>query len=411
MYRSTVLSRSARTSLLVALFSLLLLIGTSVVSATAAATTTSRAQEEQEKVGLWEGFPPPRSLQEDNVEAITTTNSNATDVPLLEDSNATAVEDEDHDGNSTAVEGEDHDDHAEEDDHDDHAEEEDDHDHEEDSSTTTNSELAEEGSASKPWGEVIVAALLINLITLVGVLFLSGEFVAKRVFQNEDIASSTYYHTFTHNIIPSFACGALLATTVFLVLPEALYLITAHFTTSETASAAAVGDDDHAGHDHRFLQEAAEEEEHEDPDVLATWRFGTCIICGFLLPVLTSALFPHRHDHAAAEQDGVVEGAGNETDQLTKKDDVIKNDNDTLEEQAEVKPPKSAVSESDDISDVVVRNESGKLVPRAIDWPLAASIMAGDFFHNFAGTYQRNYPPSLPVLGLLPNAPMVPSRW
>jgi hypothetical protein len=46
----------------------------------------------------------------------------------------------------------------------------------------------------------------------------------------------------------------------------------------------------------------------------------------------------------------------------------------------------SFASASDTMSDLVVKN-GAETLPLAIDWPLAASIMAGDFFHNFAGTY------------------------
>jgi len=146
---------------------------------------------------------------------------------------------------------------------------------------------------------VIVAALVINLITLIVVVFLSREFVAKHIFK-KDIATSSYYRTFTNNIVPSFACGALLATTVFLVLPEALSLMTAHYAEG-SSSATEIHDDGHSSHRHRFLQDDHEDHEGHGDESSAVWRFGTCIIGGFLIPVLTSAIFPHRHYDESVE--------------------------------------------------------------------------------------------------------------
>jgi hypothetical protein len=286
------------------------------------------------------------------------------------DRNLQVVADEVLQGNETEVD--DHTDLQHEDDNDDH----DDHsggDTVEDASST--SEFIEEDH-SKPWGDVIVAALVINLATLTGVAFLSGEFVAKYFFTN-DISRTSFYKEFTNNIVPSFACGALLATTVFLVLPEALYLITAHFTSTSSESHAETDD----AHDHRFLQE------EKDADGQAVWRFGTCVICGFLLPVLTSALFPHSHSADAETLEGDHVDSS-ETDRLKKVDD----ESEVPEEPSAPKPSagdtaKSPASVSQTESDVVVNNGAQKLpLPLAIDWPLAVSILAGDFFHNFAGT-------------------------
>jgi hypothetical protein len=277
--------------------------------------------------------------------------------------------------NDTSIVEEDAHDHEDDHDHD--------HDHEE---TTSESNLLQDGTAtSKPWGEAILASFLINVVTLVGVFFLSGEFVAKRVFKR-DIAQSPYYHAFTRNVIPSFACGALLATTLFLVLPEALHLISAHF----------MGDE--ASHGHR---RSLEEEDHNG-EAQATWRFGACVITGFLLPILTDTFFPQHHKPIGSLEDKQEGGkdkdsrrAENETEHLREipgdgsvgdephneiTSDVLPSDNKVTCDYTN----KSVASEEDDADVVVVVGD--KVLRHSIDWSLTLSIFAGDFFHNFAGT-------------------------
>jgi hypothetical protein len=299
-------------------------------------------------------------------------------------------EDEHHDDEH---EDEHHDDEHEDEHHDDEHEDEhhdDEHDDEHDHGSEASSSFLDDHddhSSDKPWGEVIVASILINLVTLSGVIFVTGEMVAKHVFKR-DVAHSKFYHAFTHNIIPSFACGALLATTVFLVLPESLYLITAHF---------AGGEEGHEGH--RFM----EEEDHDDHggDGEAVWRFGACIIAGFLLPVMTSMMFPHSHK--AIEDDSHASPGTitlEETDKLRGVPEDVAVEEGIPEEKAGALSASNATKNqlvkktsnmtadsagSSDGSDVGGTNKD-KTLPHAIDYSLAASIMAGDFFHNFAGT-------------------------
>lgn len=170
-----------------------------------------------------------------------------------------------------------------------------------------------------------------------------------------------------------------MATTVFLVLPEALYLISEHFEEGS-------GHEDHDDHEihendgiNRFLRNL-EEEDHEDHDdhagAEAVWRFGTCILAGFLLPILTASFFPnHVHESTDASS---IERTVEETETLQQQKGNG-NENDISEE-----PPTATVKSAtltDKESDGSIGEESQ---PSAIDWPLASSIMAGDFFHNFA---------------------------
>jgi hypothetical protein len=141
----------------------------------------------------------------------------------------------------------------------------------------------------KPWGEVLVTSLLINLVSLVGLVFVVVGVATKKWFKKRSANSQNVFDwKFTTNMIPSFACGALLATTCFLIVPEALEMIH-HFV--EEKLEAEEGDHD----EHRWLEEE-EEEEHGDTDAPTAWRFGTSFVCGFLLPVLSSLVFPHHHE-------------------------------------------------------------------------------------------------------------------
>jgi len=168
-------------------------------------------------------------------------------------------------------------------------------------SSSLANEEQEESHPNKPWGAVVGATLLVNTITLIGVIFLAP--IMTKAYQNQtffqllkDMYSSTKVdivpfrdprrHDLFNMALTSFACGALLATAVFLIVPEALILINAGDEGEE---------DDHSGHDHRLLQE--DEGEHEGHDHgNKTWVFGTCVLAGFLFPWVVSSFFPHHHD-------------------------------------------------------------------------------------------------------------------
>jgi hypothetical protein len=146
----------------------------------------------------------------------------------------------------------------------------------------------------KPWGQVIGATLLVNIITLIGVVFLVPTLATavkdKTACQSlKDLASTK--HVLWEDTperkmfdigMTSFACGALLATTVFLIIPEAISLVN---------SGAGDPEDPHAGHGHRMLQEDEEEGGTE------SWVFGACVLGGFLLPMFLASFFPHHHVH------------------------------------------------------------------------------------------------------------------
>jgi Predicted divalent heavy-metal cations transporter len=216
---------------------------------------------------------------------------------------------------------------------------------------------------SKPWGAMIGFTLVVNLATLSGVVFLipmisrNARKWVKSFFWNKAIPSPDSPNeapvseppktseedehiggNFIDISIPSFAGGALIATAVFLVIPESLYLIQSHLTADEE------------GDVHRLLRvlEEVTEEGHDDhegeiiPD--AIWRFGASLIGGFMLPMLLDVLFPRNKKHydgdKCAEQEHFDE---------------------------DIEHPKKDKVET-----------SNK-----INYGLAASIILGDAFHNF----------------------------
>jgi zinc transporter ZupT len=178
-----------------------------------------------------------------------------------------------------------------------------------------------------------------------------------------------------------FACGALLATTFFLILPESLALIQADFLG-----------DGHDGHNHRELQE---EDDHSGEGA-ATWRFGTAILGGFLIPVVSHVLFPHQelHDHPFHHQ-------GKANDENTTLDDAVtpppeqSNTDGKQSSSGSTESPINNDANSEKLDDNLSSDEEKQTKANdksesrtcgvSITNPsLVASIFLGDFFHNFA---------------------------
>ena len=229
-------------------------------------------------------------------------------------------------------------------------------------------ETDEEHHHDKKWGEVIGLTLIVNLATLSGVLFfiplLSRKARAwvksvcwsdavptpelpKDAAQDDDIARKT--HTLDL-IVPSFASGALLATAVFLIIPEALVLINTY-----------VGNHGEEGdeHDHehiRILQTddnmGAHDEHEGEISPKAIWRFGASLLAGFLLPLLIEAIaasFRHK--------DG---------DQCTTNTTTTTTNEQSFQDDVEAKSNNTSIP-----------------ITRHIKWGLVTTIIVGDAFHNF----------------------------
>ena len=215
----------------------------------------------------------------------------------------------------------------------------------------------------KPWGAVIGFSLLINLATLSGVLFFipvlsrKARAWAKAACWNQAVPEQPQDNGANPNannesdeskkeggshlievIIPSFASGALLATAVFLVIPEALFLIQSHLTEHEDEDA----------------HEGETEEEHDEHsgefETGAIWRFGTALLSGFLIPLVLDSIFPRNKEHFA----------GDECEQFH---DHPHEHGDDVEAEVPKPVPVAAV--------------------RKVNYGLALSILLGDAFHNF----------------------------
>jgi len=188
-------------------------------------------------------------------------------------------------------EGEEHHDDEEEEHHDDEEHYEGDgHDHEnEEFTTTTVSSSSASSFSEKPWGQAIGFSLLVNIATLTGLLvliptLLAGAFCSQWTRPTKENSERTHY--ILHIIIPSFACGALLATTVFLLLPEAMLLM-----------ATATGAFDHGNHRRRRDLQG----EVENGESVLAWKFGTSLLGGYLIPVILGSIFPHEHQEDVPE--------------------------------------------------------------------------------------------------------------
>eukprot|EP00978_Attheya_sp_CCMP212_P020579 scaffold59092_cov50-Attheya_sp.AAC.4 len=308
---------------------------------------------------------------------------------------------EDHDEGE-----EDH--HDEEDEHDEHDEEdhdEEDH-HDEHDEFGVNSVLDahddHDDDKDTPWTAVILATLLVNCAALVGLIILIPSIGRAHLFclpwrtvrsTTEDIARAErkkFIRTHILDIgIPSFACGALMAAAVFLIIPESLTLITqaaekGHDEHEEE------GHDEHEGEGHRRYLEEDEHDEHEGEGE-GVWKFGVAILAGLC------------HEEDSDCELCTLTDNGNKD----KEDDIELNkvqDSDMCSDQfhdlhASSSPTKavvaSAILVTDDLDSNHDHSKAGTEHTHVhhhhdvktrgpINYRLCASILLGDSFHNFA---------------------------
>ena len=233
---------------------------------------------------------------------------------------------------------------------------------------------------SKPWGVVFLATILVNLSTLSGLLLLIIPTIRKGVLTKASTDSNSH-GKLIDIVIPSFAIGALMATAVFLVLPEALHLI-------EGSHAPGNDGEDHSGHDHRFLQDEHDGHGDNEGDVFAKWGCG--ILGGFLLPAFLSLFFRGQSVHADVS---AIESEVDDCESCMEKDrgdliavaagsDSSESVHDADEEVASV-PGDSSL-----FSNQVVLEEAGEpisvQIKTLIDYRLAVAVIVGDFFCNLA---------------------------
>eukprot|EP00559_Dactyliosolen_fragilissimus_P002885 CAMPEP_0184860460 /NCGR_PEP_ID=MMETSP0580-20130426/5350_1 /TAXON_ID=1118495 /ORGANISM="Dactyliosolen fragilissimus" /LENGTH=566 /DNA_ID=CAMNT_0027357577 /DNA_START=77 /DNA_END=1777 /DNA_ORIENTATION=- len=310
-----------------------------------------------------------------------------------------------------------HDDGEEHDSHDD--KEHDSHDGEEHDSHDDESH-----EKSKPWVKVIVSCLIVNLVTFAGSVFFFPSLVSskdcnlvkvftKKNFKGDkhckskistkadtDAPKSLFWNKKVLDIsLLSFGIGALMATSVFLLIPETLHLIPSTKKIQQGG-----------GHDHRFLSENPEEESHGDESVTAA-KFGCAFLGGILLPHLVSILFPtHQHfDRGDTEdEECVCETETIEADVEIKEENTRVSDDNTsmssnflvqalpffktketppadenLEEASEADNQES-ISTTRDMKEEAVSNIAEVNVSKPINYQLVYSVIIGDFLHNIS---------------------------
>jgi zinc transporter ZupT len=242
----------------------------------------------------------------------------------------------------------------------------------------------------KPWGDVIAGSLIIMLVTFSGVVLTSsvGCFNRMRGTSKDDVSS---FYSMMHRIaIPSFAGGALLATVVFLLIPEAFELL-AH---------AAEEEEDHS--DEVYVEGEEDHDEHEEEGG-AQWRFGLALLCGFLFPILIGTIFPSPDTSACeqcfdskAEEESASSQSAVEEDQAdpegvtrTGPPPVLAHHNEKKagDDSEAVVVKDHSHSQSQKVDESLAKEDTATTFEHhqgsTINWGLATSILLGDGFHNF----------------------------
>ena len=259
------------------------------------------------------------------------------------------------------------------------------------------STVANESKANgEPWGAVVGATLLVNVATFSGVLILAIPAMYRGVlkYRNIPVQSSPAAHgkgRFFDIVIPGFAVGALVATAVFLVLPESIKYIAGEASDSHS---------DHSGHDRRYLQEDAHAGEGS-----AAAKFGCSVLGGFLLPFVLAIIFHHpdqgedegiqaRKDNAAVlDEEEDCETCNDKPDLETGIDATVRvvDPQDSQRSSLIIQKIEDATPQEMCTCDVCEEEEANNeneleaIVTKSfVNKGLCASILLGDSFHNFA---------------------------
>ena len=289
-----------------------------------------------------------------------------------------------------------------------------------------------DANSSTPWGPALGAAVTVQLTTLSGIVIIAASIMYRRIYvKTEDSKQfSNLIWTLQHLVVPSFAVGALLATAVFLIIPEALNLLKGGEAHSEEehrlrrrlvvmmVRSLVEGnetDHDHEGEEHSDEEHAEEEHAEEEAgsansESQVSWKFGAAFLGGFIFPILLGVIFPEPEVlQAQLDAEEITE---EETKTLTNKEQGISAQNANREDGREVSTEENpnvsaeepisedgrATMASNETKDVttttdgkVVNSKSiivtAKEIPSVVQTrniPLAGSILIGDFFHNLA---------------------------
>ena len=186
----------------------------------------------------------------------------------------------------------------------------------------------------KPWGKVMLACILTNIVALVGVVILGGRAVGLKMLVGDGHDAATGLSaSILQSASAAFCAGALLAAAVFIMFFEASHLIQAGAPSGSSES-------------------------------LITFYWGTAIILGFIVtPVLQFFLLIQRGEE--------VGGAGHGKDAHM----------DSPAHSCQVAAPPQAIADEQ-----VHKGSSKNTAVGArsfVSDSLVLGILLGDFFHNF----------------------------
>mmetsp|Transcript_17092 Transcript_17092/g.37388 ORF Transcript_17092/g.37388 Transcript_17092/m.37388 type:complete len:318 (+) Transcript_17092:575-1528(+) len=180
-----------------------------------------------------------------------------------------------------------------------------------------------------------------------------------------------------------FACGALLATTFFILFPESYNIVSGEFGGG--------GHGNHGREDRRILEEHG----NEHSEGAATWRWGSAIMGGFWIPLFLHACFPHDHDHNhGSNSKGIRDNTGtsnsnsnsNGTSNGNEPDctDAHHREGDTTENNTKTNTKTNTTSTTHADADVDADDFVTLCgVIRLKNVPLFVSYNLGEIFHNF----------------------------
>jgi zinc transporter ZupT len=291
----------------------------------------------------------------------------------------------------------------------------------EDVSNHTDDSLTEsdESNSSTPWGPAIGAAITVQLTTLSGIIIIATSLMYRRYnAKSEDSKQFTnLVWTLQYLVVPSFAVGALLATAVFLIIPEAFHLLQ--------------GEEAHSEEEHRLRRKMAvimirslvegnetAYEQHTEESTSGSvnsenqvaWKFGAAFLAGFIFPILLGLIFPepevlqaqldaedvHEDEtkKLTKEEQGITLDMTNAEDgQEANTDDVvnISSNEEPISEDGKAtmgsngtKDMTTTTSGNDRKSSPIVSATEIPSIVKTKNIPLAGSILIGDFFHNLA---------------------------
>ena len=268
-----------------------------------------------------------------------------------------------------------------------------------------------DASESTPWGPAIGAAVVVQLATLVGIVVVAFSTLYRKFYirTNDSEQFTRLIWTLQHLVVPSFAAGALLATTVFLIVPEALKLLQSESHAAEDAFIATEDD-----HDHRLFRSlvlraldgnetdhSEEEEDHHEEEEHAhgseesevAWKFGAAVLGGFIFPILLGALLPEPEVLLEQLDAAAMDSAVPEEKQKTLPREEV-TDFDAVEDpnvSDDGTPQPTLVSNGTvpltTTSGYVQETSSPQAIPQMVktkNLSLATSVLVGDFFHNLA---------------------------